>query len=258
MKKITLLIILTIILLVGCKDKSRVFMEKSSEFKTLEEYVEKFGEPYEKIDLVEEWMNTEVQRQDIYNPEKTIDEIIKINEKQNFYKEKYYKSKIKEREIWSKKRMDLWESERSWYTEINRDRFSRQLEFEKNGLDIDLIGKYSINKTVDDYPNSYYRYIWKLNKSKYGKNFDDSDLPSDTKIQFFGYIETDDNDSIVGTLYNGIDTYFTYPKVTLCQCLTDSEYSNSKLCKEKFWERYKTDDPSSEQMEEDYYNCKNK
>lgn len=253
MKKITLLI-LTIILLVGCKDKSRVFIEKSYEFKTLEEYVEEFGEPYEKIDLVEEWMNTEVQRQDMYNPEKTIDEIIKINEKQNLYNEKFYKVKIKERDIWSKKSMDLWESERSRYTEINRDRFNRQLEFEKNGVDIDLIGKYSDNKTVDDYPNSYYRYIWKLNKSKFGKHFDNGGLPSDTKIQFFGYIETDVNDSIVG---RG-ETYFTHTKVTLCQCLTDSEYSNSKLCKEKFWERYKTDDPSSEQMEEDYYNCKNK
>ena len=256
MKKIILLI-LNLSMMVGCKDVPREFIEKSYDFKTLEEYINEFGEPDEKIDLVEEWMKKEVQREDMYNPKKSIEEIIKINEKSILYSEKTRWGKIKERSIWSKKSMGLWESERSRYKEKNRDRFNRQLEFEKKGIDIDLIGKHKTEKTNIDYPEFKYKYIWDLGESTYGKHFEDSDLPSDTKIQWFGFVKIYHNDS-TGSTYRGKDTYFTYSRVTLCQCLTDSKYSNSKLCKEKFWERYKTDDPSSEQMEEDYYNCKNK
>ncbi len=50
---------------------------------------------------------------------------------------------------------------------------------------------------------------------------------------------------------------------TLCDCLTDSKYSqigdsNYKKCQEVFKDHYGTSEPSSDQMSDDYYECKSK
>lgn len=53
------------------------------------------------------------------------------------------------------------------------------------------------------------------------------------------------------------------PTPTLCECLTNPKYanigdSNYEKCKQVFKDRYGTNEPSMEQMKNDYYNCKSK
>ena len=267
-KKIIILLVTTLTF-IGCGHKVNVFDEKEGVFKTIEEYIDEFGEP-EKYDLVEIWMNEEVSRSDVYNPKKSLDEIISLNIKYNYYNKKYYDQteytvkgsrfygKPKEsQDFWSGKMKELIEPEVTRYSELNRDRYNRQMELEKNFLfnqtDIDLLGRNNSYDDDGDYPKIKYEYIFDLGESKYGKHFDDGDQPSNKKIHWFGIVKVDFENSI-----GFVTTYFEYDKITICQCLTDTEYSNSKSCKEKFWRRYGTNDPSTEQMEEDYYNCKNK
>jgi hypothetical protein len=61
--------------------------------------------------------------------------------------------------------------------------------------------------------------------------------------------------------YAGIPKYPYNPSssskyLTLCDCLANSEYSDDSRCKTKFRDTYGTSNPSTDQMTNDYYNCK--
>ena len=279
---------ITISLTIGCKDISREFVEKSYDFETLKEYTDEYGEP----DIV---VNNEDYKDgndellnfnDRFPTNLKIEEIVSMLYRWNYLSEiTWVKTGGKYRGTFSNTKYvnsDEWlwlekNYPKTSYQESSRNRIKRQnmineLFTEKlfwnqsylmnddcirDGSCVPNKTKYSktgiVLYEIPSEPFSKYEYIWNLGESTYGKHFDDNDIPSETKIEWFGRVTIGwENDNI-----RKPDTYFTYQKVTLCQCLTDPKYSNTKPCKEKFWNRYKTDDPSIEQMEIDYYNCKN-
>ena len=139
------------------------------------------------------------------------------------------------------------------YLETNENRLKREKELGFKFSSFRYVGF-----TSPELPNMggteyFYEYQFDLGKSTYGKEYpddDNPDLPPNTKIILTGNLYLDSEFNIVST-----SDGMTY-SLSLCDCLTKSEFSNVGACEIKFYDRYGTISPSSEQMEKDYFDCK--
>lgn len=127
------------------------------------------------------------------------------------------------------------------------------------------------DRDYDYHPGHYYKYIFDMGKSTYGDVSSDNYLPTDHPIQLRSWIYLDslknridredldrsDKEDMKMSVFNeaSSDNDYTYT-LTLCDCLTKSEFSNVDACKDKFFYKYGTRTPSNKKMEYDYYNCK--
>jgi hypothetical protein len=256
-------------------------------FETVDKIVNEFGDPSITRNLYNEFLNQEVEHYDWFNPENgTIDQFKKIHKEFNDIapKKRYWSRSAldglsrNERAkiirpisnyIWglNKKMLSKINSKIKPYKETNKNRLEREKElgfkFDSFYMDVDSsvyvyikfespsFKKYQKKETqLDNPPNVYYKYVFDLGEYDYYDVYEDNRMPKGTKVQRLGIVYTDSLKKVVST--GSIGKY----GLTLCDCLTKPEYSNVRNCKDKLSSRYGKKNPTSEDMREDYYNCK--
>jgi hypothetical protein len=255
-------------LLTSCESNSKKWYYASGgygngtgELNTVDQFISKFGEPV-KINSMELYLSENVTHKDMFNPEFISNEEITKMYKEYIYINSWGKGSIREPfmnpKLSSRKRYKIEneiesrktkfaKTKTTEYLETNEKRLKREKE-----LDFQFSSFKYVGFTSPELPEYFYEYQFDLGKSTYGKEYgnDNPDLPSNTKIVLTGNLYLDSEYKIIST-GDGI----TY-SLSLCDCLTKSEFSNVGACEVKFYDRYGTISPSIEQIEKDYSDCK--
>ena len=272
--KLRLLLFLIIGIFMSCESNSKKWYYASGgygngtgELETVDQFISEFGEPV-KINSMELFLSENVTHRDMFNPEYISNEEITKMHKEYVYINSWGKGSIREPfmnpKLSSRKRYKIENEIESRKTKFAKIKTTEYLETNENRLkrEKELGFKFSsfryVGFTSPELPNMggteyFYEYQFDLGKSTYGKEYpddDNPDLPPNTKIILTGNLYLDSEFNIVST-----SDGMTY-SLSLCDCLTKSEFSNVGACEIKFYDRYGTISPSSEQMEKDYFDCK--
>jgi len=272
-----LLFLITLILFFGCSTPSETWGEEVEGFKTINDFIDEFGEPIdvkEFDDSTEEW-NNEVK---IYNDRlsnklsnqellKLIKDWNQITIKQTFetYKEtlKKYPHEISWGDYVTTKEYEWLEENLPYteYSEKNKDRLIRSkflsenldsslfwvpwvyngtIELvQRNGLKVNMSKKTGLY-LIGDPPKPEYKKEYKffLGKSKYSDDFSDNDLPPSTELKWFGIVWENWDGSLI--TYSSSTEYEYINPYTICECMDNSDLTNNPLCQSMFRERYGT------------------
>jgi hypothetical protein len=238
--------------LTSCDSKSETWSDVTGvigrvdkNFKTLDQFINEFGEPTEIVNSMEDFINKSNNYNDWFNPEHVSNEEIS-----KMYKEYKFLFNFRTNKIQYKKDNFRSNQKNTFYSETNRNRLDREKElgFKFSSMGPEVGYTFISPKLI----NYYYKYYFDLGNSTYGDymGYDDGDLPPDTDIQIMGSLDLDSNKEIVSN-----NQFYRYASISLCDCLTKSELSDAGECKDKFLQTYGTEEPSVDQMRRDYYNC---
>jgi len=256
-----LLVLIVGTLLMSCSTREDEYRDwKDQDNPRIETLIEKFGDPNQILNPTERYKTTIVEFNDMYSPEfKTREEY------ENYYKD-YFK---KEKEIfkkWAKESRDGKSHlgfNRGYYNEDVSDLKSKQKNtFTYKESLYDRIGRLHLFLSSNWGPQSVYN----LELYRNGVDWNHLVYPGDvnTISYYFTFPNTDGEEGDEVTFYVSVDNEtgdIVYDEInyvqkySFCDCLKFVGDELPKSCKEQFKSSYGTEDPSADQMREDYRDC---
>jgi len=258
-----LLVLIVGTLLMSCSTREDEYRDwKHQDNPRIETLIEKLGSPTEVTNPIERYKTTILEFNDTYNPDfKTKEEYY------SFYKD-YFTKKTKIRDKYTTV-YDQIKGVQDW----DRDEYNEEIDKLNETLETftykeSLYDRIERLKLILENPIGR-KYSSPYNNALIGSGIDQDHvynpetinwityyfkipLPEDEEINYVEFIVNMNNET--GDFINGYNN--RYYKYSFCDCLKFVGDELPKSCKERFKSTYGTEEPSANQMRQDYKNCR--